>query len=126
MMPSLASKSKTSAIESNKLSGSDEKKKSIQVDEVAPPPAEDFSTQNQEAKNGILRLADYLKREKKSNTPVKKNEEKQNRISVKELKMKEYSIVPPQEIQMRNALNTYAWVSDYNSVVIGTCINKYF
>ncbi len=126
MMPSLAAKSKTSALESTNLSDTDELKKSIQVDEVAPPLAEDFGSQNQETKNGILRLADYLKQEKKSNIPVKKNEEKQNRVSVKELKMKEYTIVPPQEIHLRNALSTYAWVSDYNSVVIGTCINKYF
>ncbi len=106
--------------ESEKL----EPPKVAQILEVQSPPPEDFNTQSDETKKGILRLADYIKRERKAK-PTAVPQETQTGVQVKDLKLKEHILSPAPQEHLRRALETYAWVADYNSVVIGTCINKF-
>lgn len=120
IMPALAAKSKLAAGRSEKTEASQ-----IQIDGVQAAPAEDFGAQNDETKKGVLRLVDYLQREKRSKTPVKK-EVKKFVLPIKELNLRQITFNISPQIQMSRALNTYDWVADYNSVIIGTCINKFF
>ena len=121
MMPTLASKSKQQAVKSD----SSQLKVSAQVEEVQSTPAEDFGTPNDETKNGILRLADYIHRQKKSKSGIQ-SQEKKTMAFVKEVSMKEFIFSPAPEETLKRGLDTYAWVHDHKSLAIGTCINKFF
>lgn len=94
--------------------------KVVSRDRAVPPvqsgSEQNFTSTSDETKQGVLRLADYIHRQKKSKIPK----------DPPQLKMKSFIFAPLPAELLRRGLDTYAWVEDHKSLAIGTCINKHF